>query len=190
MSMTAPLLRLDRLTLRLPERTDAERLTRLLNNFAVSGNLARVPYPYYRSEAGASPPTPHPGLPPRDTTFAIDIDGEGFAGQVGFHLQRGGAVLGYWLGEPYWGRGYMTEAVRGAVDWFFLMTGDPRIVSGVFAFNHASLAIQRKLKFTETGTSRLLCLARGAQVEHIDTELTRESFTRRWPPALPSAAAR
>jgi RimJ/RimL family protein N-acetyltransferase len=176
MSMTAPMLRLDRMALRLPDRTDAERLTSLLNNFAVSGNLARVPYPYYRTDADAYLRTRHPGLPPRETTFAIDLNGIGFAGQVGFHLQRGGAVLGYWLGEPYWNKGYMSEAVRGSVDWFFQMTGDPRIISGVFAFNHASLAIQKKLGFTQTGTSRLLCLARGEELEHIDTVLTRSAW--------------
>lgn len=176
MSMTAPLLRLDRMTLRLPDRTDAERLTSLLNNFAVSGNLARVPFPYYRTDAEAYLRTRYPNLPPRETTFAIDIDGVGFAGQIGYHLGRGGAVLGYWLGEPYWNRGYMTEAVRGAVDWFFAMTREPRIISGVFAFNHASLAIQKKLGFSQTGTSRLLCLARGEELDHIDTELTRAAW--------------
>jgi RimJ/RimL family protein N-acetyltransferase len=46
------------------------------------------------------------------------------------------------------------------------------IHSGVFHFNAASLAIQKRLGFTETGRSWLLCLARDAEVEHIDTQLT------------------
>jgi len=41
------------------------------------------------------------------------------------------------------------------------------------------LAIQTKLGFTQTGRSSLLCLARGAEVEHIDTQLTRSVWKAR-----------
>ena len=53
------------------------------------------------------------------------------------------------------------------------------MISGVFAFNAASLAVQKKLGFIETGRSRLHCLARAADLEHIDTELTRSAWTAR-----------
>ena len=67
----------------------------------------------------------------------------------------------------------MTEAVAASLDWFFAATERPILYSGVFHFNAASLAIQTKLGFTEIGRSTLLCLARGAEVAHIDTQLTR-----------------
>ena len=70
----------------------------------------------------------------------------------------------------------MTEATRAVVDWYFGATDAPRIRSGVFSFNKASLAVQRKLGFTETGSSRRHCLARGEEVRHIDTELSRADW--------------
>jgi RimJ/RimL family protein N-acetyltransferase len=66
-----------------------------------------------------------------------------------------------------------------ALDWYFAVTRADAIASGVFAFNKASLAVQKKLGFTEIGTSRLHCLARAADLEHIDTRLTRKAWMER-----------
>lgn len=166
-------LRTPRFLLRQPQLGDAEPIALYLNDFAVSGNLARVPFPYHLSDAKAWLRTRLPNLPVEDTSFSIELPGEGFAGQVGFHHGPQGPILGYWLGQPFWGRGIMTEAVIASLDWFFGNSPAQVVYSGVFNFNAASLAIQAKLGFTETGRSSLLCLARGAEVEHIDTKMTR-----------------
>lgn len=164
-----------RLTLRLPSLADAERVALLLNNFAVAGNLSRVPYPYHLSDAKAYLKLRKPDAPPHETGFAIDLAGVGFIGQVGYHTDvHGATVLGYYLGQPFWGRGLMSEAVEAVLTWYFAVTDAPVIKSGVFHFNRPSLAIQRKYGFVETGTSKLLCLARGEEVRHIDTQLTRD----------------
>lgn len=168
-----------RLTLRQPKPSDAERLAQYLNNFAVAGNLSRVPYPYRLADAKAWLRTWRPDRPAAETGFTIDLEGEGLIGHVGFHDDEQGTVIGYWLGEPYWNRGFMSEACAAALGWYFDVTKAPSIASGVFHFNKASLAIQRKLGFTETGSSYRLCLARGEEVRHIDTELTREVWTAR-----------
>lgn len=165
-----------RLTLRMPVASDAERIAYLLNNFAVAGNLARVPYPYFLADAKAWLRTRRDDLPPAEINFAIDLGDHGMIGMVGYHKQHGRPVLGYYLGQPYWGRGLMTEAAQAAIDWFFGVTQEPQIISGVFSFNKASLKVQYKLGFTETGRSTLLCLARNAEVSHIDTHLTREAW--------------
>src|SRR5262249_46589004 len=123
--------------------------------------------------------TRRPNLPIEETNFAIDWPGSGFIGQVGFHMGAHGPVIGYWLGKPFWGRGIMTEAVIASLPWFFTVSEAERGISGVFVFTVASLAIQTRLGFTRTGTSRLLCLARGAEVEHIDTEITRRAWMER-----------
>lgn len=168
-----------RFTMRMPRDDDAEFIAKYLNDFAVAGNLARVPFPYRLSDAKAWLRTRTPDLPPTETNFAIELPGEGYAGQVGFHRGDNGTIIGYWLGSPFWGRGIMTEAVTAALGWYFKTTGADRVVSGVFCFNQASLAIQIKLGFTETGRSRLLSLARGREVEHIDTQLTRATWMER-----------
>lgn len=168
-----------RLTLRPPNTSDAERLARFLDNFAVAGNLSRVPYPYRLADAKAWLRTLRPDRPARETGFTIALEGEGLIGHVGFHDDEQGTVIGYWLGEPYWNRGFMSEACRAALDWYFEVTEAPSIGSGVFHWNKASLAIQKKLGFTETGTSYRLCLARGEEVRHIDTELSRATWEAR-----------
>ena len=172
-----PFIQTQRLTLRPPVAADAEAIAHHLNDFAVSGNLAQVPYPYRLEDARAWLRTRRHDLPVERVNFAIVLDGA-YIGQVGFHPGPRGPVVGYWLGQPYWNRGIMSEAVRASLDWYFSATGAPFINSGVFYFNAASLAIQRKLGFVEIGRSTLLCLARGAEVEHIDTQLTRERFRR------------
>ena len=168
-----------RFVLRQPQIGDAEAIARYLNDFEVAGNLARVPFPYHLSDARAWLRTRLPGLPPEATNFAIDLPGEGLIGQVGFHQGPDGPIIGYWLGRPFWGRGLMIEAVTASLDWLFSTTETQAVYSGVFHFNLASLAIQTRLGFTQTGRSSLLCLARGAEVEHIDTIMTRSVWKAR-----------
>jgi len=168
-------IRTERLILRAPRDEDAEAIAHHLNDFAVAGNLARVPFPYRLEDARAWLRTRRPDMPPEHANFAIEWNGL-YAGQVGFHPGPRGPIIGYWLGQPYWGRRIMSEAVRASLAWLFAITSAPAIYSGVFHFNAASLAIQNRLGFTETGRSSLLCLARNAEVEHIDTQLTRARF--------------
>ena len=172
-------LQTQRLLLRPAQVGDAEPIARYLNDFDVAGNLARVPFPYHLGDAKAWLRTRRPNLPIEDTNFSIEFPGHGLVGHVGFHLGGQGPIIGYWLGKPFWGQGIMTEAVAACLGWFFDASPAPVIYSGVFHFNVASLAIQTKLGFTEIGRSTLLCLARGAEVEHIDTQLTRSVWKAR-----------
>lgn len=169
----------ERLQLRQPRLEDAERLARFLDNFAVAGNLSRVPYPYRLSDAKAWLRSWRPDRPANETGFTIDLADEGLIGHVGFHQDAEGTVIGYWLAQPFWNRGLMSEAVGAALDWCFTGTDASLLASGVFHFNRASLAIQRKYGFVETGTSMRLCLARGEEVRHIDTQLTRPAWAER-----------
>lgn len=169
----------ERLILRPPQLGDAEPIATYLNDLDVSGNLARVPFPYYLSDARAWLCTLRPDLAPNEMSFAIELAGVGYVGHIGYQPVGENAVIGYWLGKPHWGQGIMSEAAAAAIDWFFGTSGAPAIYSGVFHFNHASLAIQRRLGFTETGRSTLLCLARSAELEHIDTKLTRSVWKAR-----------
>ena len=162
-----------RLTLRPPKPEDTPRIAGFLNNFRVAGNLSRVPYPYCEADAKAWLKTWRPDRPPGETGFTLELPGQGMIGHCGFHPDAQGTVIGYWLGEPYWNRGFMSEATEAVLDWYFETTAATFVSSGVFHFNKASLAIQKKLGFTETGTSYRLCLARKQEVRHIDTELSR-----------------
>ena len=175
-----------RLVLRQPQRTDAGPIAKLINNFAVSGKLARVPYPYTLSDAEWWLGTWHPDKPAGETGFIVDLPGEGVIGHCGFHPDEQGIVIGYWLGEPFWNRGFMSEAAAAAIDWYFGASGVDHVGSGAFAFNKASLAVQAKLGFVTTGAGKKHCLARGEDLRHIDTRLTRS----RWDELRHGAAAR
>jgi RimJ/RimL family protein N-acetyltransferase len=178
-----------RLLLRQPRLDDAARIAAFLNNFRVAGNLARVPYPYHEVDARAWLRTWRPDKPPAETGFTLDLPGEGCIGHCGYHLTNGVPIIGYWLAEPFWSRGFMTEAATAVIDWYFRVTDEPSIASGVFHFNRASLKVQKKLGFIETGESRLHCLARKEEVRHIDTELTRARWIKRSRPLDMATAA-
>ncbi len=141
------ILKTRRLTLRQPKLSDAERLALYLNNFGVAGNLSRVPYPYRLADAKAWLRTWRPDRPAAETGFTIDLEGEGLIGHVGFHTDEQGTVIGYWLGEPYWGQGYMSEAA-GALVRAAQATGQfPRIRAHTLATNAASRRILEKIGF-------------------------------------------
>lgn len=172
----------ERLVLRRPKMQDCKRFAELLNNYNVAGNLARVTLPYSEKHAQDWMPLKSLSSDPHNFSFAITTREDGLVGNLGFHsndkgtTDKGTTEIGYWLGEPFWGRGIMTEATRAAIAWFFAHTNDQYLASGVFHFNMASLAIQHKLGFVETGRSSQHCAARGIDVEHIDTELNKEDF--------------
>lgn len=177
---SSPIIETARLTLTPPQLDDARRIARFLNDFDVAGNLARVPYPYRLDDARAWLRTRQQSYPPGETGLGIYLNGEGLVGQVGFHISDDGEpIIGYWLGKPFWNQGIMTEAVTASLDWYFANAEASRIVSGVFYFNAPSLAVQHKLGFTTTGESMIMCLARGRQVRHIDTQLTRAVWAQR-----------
>lgn len=82
--------------------------------------------------------------------FAIDVGGEAVGG-IGIHpqsdIQRKNAELGYWLGEPFWGRGIITNAVKQAVDFAFLTFDIDRIYARPFGTNIPSQRVLEKNNF-------------------------------------------
>lgn len=64
------------------------------------------------------------------------------------------AKLGYWLGVPYWNRGYMTEAVQALVGYGFTELGLNKITASHFARNPASGRVMQKLGMTQEGLLR------------------------------------
>ena len=70
--------------------------------------------------------------------------------------------LGFWLGRPFWNRGYATEAVRGALGWVKRDWRKPVVTAGHFADNPASGQVLCKAGFLYTGdVERRPSLARG-----------------------------
>jgi RimJ/RimL family protein N-acetyltransferase len=91
------------------------------------------------------------------TQFALEVDGEA-AGGIGLFPQedvaRYSAEIGYWLGEAHWGRGLMTEAVRGFTERAFEQFELCRIYAYVFEWNPASRRVLEKAGYEFEGRLR------------------------------------
>ncbi|HKV53697.1 MAG TPA: GNAT family protein [Candidatus Binataceae bacterium] len=135
-------------------RSDVPSLELYANNRKIWLNLRdRFPHPYTRSDAENwtafcelhSDPT---------TNFAITLNDEAIGG-VG--CERLGDVhcktveIGYWLGEPFWGRGFATTALMRMTDYAFETLAAERIQAMVFKWNPASARVLAKAGYLLEG---------------------------------------
>ncbi len=166
-----------RLRLRPIRRNDALRVQALCNNWDVARMLSLVPYPnpveLVETWTGAQAAAWKSGSA---YNFAIEYRAiehrESLIGVIGVARRDDGSYeIGYWLGEPWWGQGLMTEAVGRIVDFARAELGLDRLRSDYFADNPASGRIQEKCGFRVTGRGRLNSLSRGGKVEAVFTEL-------------------
>jgi RimJ/RimL family protein N-acetyltransferase len=128
---------------------DLASLVKWANNPDIAKNMTdQFPFPY-TEEAGirfigyASSGNPvH--------IFAIEINGEAVGG-IGLHpqsdIQRKNAELGYWLAEPFWGRGIITKAILQMIDYGFTTFDINRIFARPFGTNIASQKVLEKTGF-------------------------------------------
>ncbi|MFN3129663.1 GNAT family N-acetyltransferase [Roseibium sp.] len=173
-------IRTRRLVLRPPRRDDLNACAALLGDYEVVKMLSRVPYPYdleggraFLDRAAASWKAPEQA---DELPFHIDHDGQ-MIGAVGFRKLQETPRIGYWLGQPHWGQGFMSEAVLAALQWLFRTTGHNRVVSEAMKTNAASLAVMNKMGFRQVGESLCDSAARSGPVPALQTELMRADFT-------------
>ena len=136
-------------TLRKWRAEDLESLVKYANNYNIAKNLTnQFPYPYTAENglnfinmaAGASP----------TRIFAIDINGEAVGG-IGVHPQTDveckNAEMGYWLGEPFWGKGIITKAILQMADYGFSTFDINRIFARPYGSNIGSQKALEKAGF-------------------------------------------
>ena len=161
----------ERLVLRPLTTDDLDAIVEGLAPYAVTRMLASVPHPFARANAEAW--LKMCGGPDRtETALPIALDTR-LVGVVGLTVD---GYLGYWLAEPHWGKGYMTEAVRAFLTHVFATTPAKFIRSGMFTDNRASLQVQLKLGFRQVSVSECRCVARKKKLPYIDTRLARDQF--------------
>jgi len=162
-ALVHPVLRSARLSLRAPEPADLDRLAHLANDAEIARMLERMPHPYSRADGEAW--LAGIGGDPAKLEFAID-DGSGFIGALSLRGLDETPVIGYWLGRPYWGRGYMSEAVGTALAWIFgAWTFGARsaqaVEARVMTENSGSRNVLAKLGFRDIGETDCASLACG-----------------------------
>lgn len=148
----------DRLLLRPPSDADAPSIAQLAGDRRIAATTATIPHPYTLEhaerflrlvrrqwESGAA------------AILATTVRGSGeFVGMTGleFKADHDKAEIGFWVGVPYWNRGYCTEAGRAVLGYGFEERGLERIYAGHFAGNEASGRVQQKLGMTREGVLR------------------------------------
>ncbi|MBO0765256.1 MAG: GNAT family N-acetyltransferase [Hyphomicrobiaceae bacterium] len=151
-----------RLVLRPFRRSDAKEFTRLAGDWSVASMTSDIPHPLSEGQARG---WLKPGR--REVRFAIELEGR-LIGGAGYYQRRSGtAELGFWLGREWWGRGYATEATRAVVHYGIEVKRLPGFTSSHFVDNNASAGVLRKLGFEPTGRGRIICTARGYEVEAV-----------------------
>jgi ribosomal-protein-alanine N-acetyltransferase len=149
--------------------SDKASLVRVANNRNIWRNLThKFPHPYTDVDAdfwfallqkSASP-----------THWAIEVQGEAVGG-IGVELGEGvhakSAQFGYWLGEPYWGRGIVTAAAHAALDHVFAHFDVVRLEAPVFEWNPASMRVLEKCGFVREGVLRRSVLKDGQLIDSV-----------------------
>ena len=157
--MTAPQeLRTTRLLLRSFERKDISAIVRLAGARDVAATTSNIPHPYTDDDARSFLAYGQEELRAgRSAIFAITILKEGdLCGAVGLTinpLQRR-AELGYWIGIPFWRRGFATEAASAVLAFGFETLGLHRIHASHFAGNIASQRVLEKIGMRHEGRAR------------------------------------
>jgi ribosomal-protein-alanine N-acetyltransferase len=150
-----PTLHTSGLTLRPFSVADVNDVARLVGDRDVASPTLSIPHPYgpemaadwisIHAEAYANG---------EGATFAITLRHSGeLVGAIGLAIRREHlrGELGYWIGKPYWGKGYCTEAVGAVMDFGFRILNLSRIHAYHFARNPASGRVLQKSGLTHEG---------------------------------------
>jgi [ribosomal protein S5]-alanine N-acetyltransferase len=153
-----PTLETARLVLRPFCAADAGRVQLLAGDRAVADTTLKIPHPY---EDGMAEKwiANHADWFQRDeqAVFAVTLKTDAaLIGCVGLRIDRDDdrAELGYWIGRPYWGQGYCTEAVRAVLAFGFAELGLNRIHAHHFVRNAASGRVMQKAGMQREGRLR------------------------------------
>jgi ribosomal-protein-alanine N-acetyltransferase len=157
--------------LRTPELSDAARISLLAGDYDVASMTGTIPHPYNEQMAAEWIESVIAGE--EGVVFAIQRSGA-LIGCTGYRAFGGDhAELGYWIGKPYWGMGYATEAVRALILHAFEADGFAYLTVGHFSDNPASARIIAKFGFARDGNEMRECAARGARAPCVTYRLDR-----------------
>ncbi|MPM54177.1 putative ribosomal N-acetyltransferase YdaF [bioreactor metagenome] len=146
------------MTLRGWELSDAADLAKALNNKNIQDNLRDgIPFPYNLRDAEVFITSMLSAKKDSLYAWAITADGKAI-GSIGVfrkeNIHSRTAEMGYYVAEPFWGKGACTFAAREACDYVFRNTDILRIFADPFAYNAASCQVLEKAGFQFEGILR------------------------------------
>ncbi len=164
-----------RLILRAPAAPDAPDLARWCADWELARWTANIPHPYALADAERFIVAARAGMADaRTLSFVVErADAPGVIGAIGISLDGPGEEgdIGWWIGAPFQGCGYASEAAACAVDFARAM-GVKRLTAGTHPDNLASQSVVRKLGMRRSGRLFRAQPARGAPIETLEFVLT------------------
>ncbi|MDS1796834.1 GNAT family N-acetyltransferase [Vibrio parahaemolyticus] len=150
----------ERLILRPFSLSDAKRVSELAGEKQISEMTANIPHPYNVSDAENWIRTnTELFLSGKGVVYAIVLkDSAELIGAISFpKLENGLGILGYWLGVPYWGSGYATEASKSLISFSKKHYGLTRLKVMHLVGNERSKSVIEKLgvKYVGDQTNRM-----------------------------------
>ncbi len=148
----------DRLLLRPFTLADAPVVQLLAGDRDIASNTLNIPHPYEDGLAEEWISTHQEKFEQGElVNFAIVLrNDDGLIGAIGLVInqQHENAELGYWIGKPYWGNGYCTEAAQAILHYGFTVLGLNRIYASHMSRNRASGRVMEKIGMKYEGCSR------------------------------------
>lgn len=131
---------------------DSASLAIYANNIHIWNNVRDYfPHPYTQAD-GIAFISKVLAKPKPTTDFAIEIDGQAVGGisiVPNEDVERITAEIGYWLGEPFWNKGIMTNVVLDMANYTFSNFAISKIYAPVFEYNHVSMRVLGKAGFVK-----------------------------------------
>jgi ribosomal-protein-alanine N-acetyltransferase len=166
-----------RLILREFSESDIAELVPLIGAHEVAATTLRIPHPYEEKHAReflASVSKEN------ELRLAIRLRSNGrLCGGMGLHpeMQHRRAEIGYWIGVPFWGNGYATEAAREVVRYGFERLNLNRIFASHFKGNEKSGRVLEKIGMRHEGSVRQGVLKSGKFIDLEMYSILREDHT-------------
>ena len=173
----SPVLKTARLVLRAPRPEDAKALKTLINDRRIAENMASIPHPYTLKDARS-----FIAAAAGKSLFVITLADGRLVGGGGIGLRAKGYEIGYWIGVPFWGRGYATEAARAFIDHAFGDLDHTELLAGARVTNPASRRVLEKCGFQWTGVvlQRVLAINSSAPSDRFRLDRGLWSSLRNW----------
>ena len=158
----------ERLILKKIEKKDLKNLINYLNNWNVVKWLINVPYPYtlkdaekwlYKSSK-------------EELALNIYLRNDLIGGiTIDKRTDNNTHVLGYWIGEEYWGKGYAIEACNSLISYFFSNHSENKLYASHMLKNEKSKKILLNLGFIKISTGKVFSLSKNKEIDNINYEL-------------------
>ncbi len=170
-----------RLWLRWPRASDAARIAELAGQSDVAEQTASIPHPYPPGAAAEFIlDARRRNVGGRDLILVLTLKQRpnDVIGAITVNARDAEAQVSFWLGKPFWGQGYIGEALRALAATTFRLTQVDRLVAQARSGQESAARALASAGFVETCPCVMSAPARGGQVPGMAYVLTRAQLTR------------